>query len=104
MDYQDAMNEYTGENISRVHIGGMSGCSVWAYRKIGWASHTFWSPEVPLRVIGIQSAFVENKYLRAKSWGGVLNTLAHFSEDVQIERDKFVTAMFAKLEKSRAAT
>lgn len=68
IDYRDAVNEYTGENISRVHIGGMSGCSIWAYRERGWASHTFWSPEASLRVIGIQSAFLENKYLRAKSW------------------------------------
>jgi hypothetical protein len=30
--------------------------------------------------------------------------LARFSEEVQIERDKFVAGMFAKLERSQAAT
>jgi hypothetical protein len=97
IDYQDAVNEYTGENISRVHIGGMSGCSVWAYRKRGWRSHTFWSPEASLRVIGIQSAYLENKYVRAKSWGVMLNLLAHFDSEIQIARDAFVTDLFTKI-------
>jgi hypothetical protein len=104
IDYQDAVNEYTEENISRVHIGGMSGCSVWAYRQIGWASHMFWSPEVPLRVIGIQSGYVEGKYLRAKSWGAILNTLAGFDDAIKIERDEFVARMLARLEKSNRAS
>jgi hypothetical protein len=94
------VNEYTGENISRANIAGMSGCSIWAYRQIGWASHTFWSPEVPLRVIGIQSGYVENKYLRAKSWGAVLNMLAILDDDIRIKRDQFVEQMFARLEQS----
>jgi hypothetical protein len=104
INYQDAVNEYTEENISRVHIGGMSGCSVWAYRQIGWAPHTFWSPEVPLRVIGIQSGYVAGKYLRAKSWGAILNTLAGFDDAIKIERDEHVARMFERLDQSARKT
>jgi hypothetical protein len=95
IDYQDAVNEYTRENIARVHIGGMSGCSVWAYREKGWARYTFWSAEVPLRVIGIQSAFVKNKYLRAKSWGGVFATLSRLDEDIRAEVRQFIERFIA---------
>jgi hypothetical protein len=100
IEYENAVNEYTGEDISSVRIGGMSGCSVWAYRKIGWAAHSFWSPEVCLRVIGIQSAYLQNAYLRAKSWGAVLNILAALDKDIQIERDAFVARIFEKLDQS----
>ncbi len=95
IEYQDAINEYTGENISSVHVGGMSGCSVWAYRRRGWASHSFWSAEVPLRVIGIQSAFVRNNYLRAKSWGAVLATLSLLDGEIREEVRLFIERFIA---------
>jgi hypothetical protein len=73
---QDALNEFTGEKVSAIDIRAMSGCSVWPYRKRGWTENRFWSPEVSLRLVGIQSASCESQYLRAKSWGAVLQTLA----------------------------
>ena len=68
----------------------MSGCSVWAYRQRGWAAHSFWSTEVPLKVIGIQSAFVQNNYLRAKSWGAVFATLSLLDEEIRAEVREFI--------------
>jgi hypothetical protein len=68
---------------------------VWAYSQRGWASHSFWSAEVPLRVIGIQSAFVQNNYLRAKSWGAVFATLSLLDEDIREEVRQFIERFIA---------
>jgi hypothetical protein len=90
--YSEALN--TGIDFFLNYENAVSGCSVWAYRQRGWAAHTFWSPEVSLRVVGIQSAFVENKYIRAKSWGAVLHTLSRVDEQLHNEVRTFVNRFF----------
>jgi hypothetical protein len=97
IDYQDAVNEYTGEKVSAVSIKGMSGCSVWAYRKRGWVTRGFWSAEVPLKVIGIQSAQGEGGYLRAKSWGAVVRLLQLLDPDVRDEAERTAQLILSKL-------
>jgi hypothetical protein len=101
IDYQDAVNEYTGEVVSEVSIVGMSGCSVWAYRKRGWINREFWSAEVPLKVIGIQSAQGEGGYLRAKSWGAIIRLLQLLDPDVRDEAERTAQAIQSKLEADR---
>ena len=88
IDYQDAVNEYTGEEVSAVSVKGLSGCSVWGYRKRGWVTRGFWSPEVPLKVIGIQSAEKRGDYLRAKSWGAIVRLLQLLDPDVRDEAER----------------
>jgi hypothetical protein len=81
--YQNRVNELTGENIADVQIQGTSGCSIWAYKEQGWVASTVWTPETALRVIGIQSAYVKNQYLRAKSWGAVLLILGNMDPQLR---------------------
>jgi hypothetical protein len=97
IDYQDAVNEYTGEEVSAVSVKGLSGCSVWAYRKRGWMKHGFWSPEVPLKVIGVQSAEKQGDYLRAKSWGAIIRLLQLLDPDIKAEAEHAANLILAKL-------
>lgn len=101
IDYQDAVNEYTGEEISKVSVRGLSGCSVWGYRKRGWTRHVFWSPEVPLKVIGIQSAARQSDYLRAKSWGAIIQLLRLLDSEVRDQADQAAENILAKLSADR---
>jgi hypothetical protein len=48
-----------------------------------------------LRVIGVQSAFVQNKYLRAKSWGGVFATLSLLDDEIRTEVRQFIERFIA---------
>jgi hypothetical protein len=76
VDHIESINELTGENVGRERVQGMSGCTIWAYRAHGWDRNwSVWSPELTLRVIGIQSAAVQNNYIRAKSWSAALQSL-----------------------------
>lgn len=88
--HRDGTNELTGENVSREGLYGMSGCAVWGYRERGWtphgwAEHDLWKAEAVMRVIGVQSSFAENSYIRAKSWGGVLGLLGSVDEQMSAE-------------------
>ncbi|MGM4927672.1 hypothetical protein [Tardiphaga sp. 619_E2_N8_5] len=97
IDYQDAVNEYTGEVVSAVSVKGMSGCSIWAYRKRGWIERSFWSAEVPLKIIGIQSSEMQGDYLRAKSWGAVIRMLQLLDPDVRDEAERAAQLILSKL-------
>jgi len=97
IDYQDAINEYTGEIISKVSVKGLSGCSVWAYRKRGWITRAFWSPDVPLKVIGIQSSEKQGDYLRAKSWGAIVRLLQLLDPDVRVEAERAAALILSKI-------
>jgi hypothetical protein len=79
------INELTDEDVSDVAINGMSGCSVWAYRKRGWHSHKVWLPESVLCVVGVQSAYVRNDFLRCKSWGAVMTALFSLDKEIRGE-------------------
>lgn len=85
LDYKKAINELTGEDVSAFKIQGTSGSSIWAYRKRGWRDGPVWSPQTSMCVIGIQSAYVHNDYLRCKSWGPVLIALAQVDKKIRAE-------------------
>lgn len=87
--FESSLNELTGENVSTLDIQGVSGSSLWAYRKRGWDQSTVWSPEHVLKVIGVQSAYVKNNYLRGKSWGVVLALMNNLDAPIKGEaRDR----------------
>ncbi len=96
VQFKNSVNELTGENVGDVQIQGTSGCSIWAYREQGWAKHGFWSPEVALRVIGVQSAYVRNDYLRVKNWGVVLRLLMSVDDDIRGEVAPIIDMILAK--------
>jgi hypothetical protein len=73
--FENPVNEITGENVATLDIEGVSGSSLWAYRRTGWDNRAVWSPEHVLKVIGIQSAYMKKEYLRGKSWGVILKML-----------------------------
>lgn len=79
------INELTNEDISGVGIHGVSGSSIWAFRRNGWDKNAFWSPDKALRVIGVQSAYLQNDYLRAHSWGSVLTILMALDAEIRAE-------------------
>jgi hypothetical protein len=56
LEFKKGINELTGEDISNVAMQGTSGCSIWAYRKRGWAPYTVWSPDVPLKLSAFSRA------------------------------------------------
>ena len=55
------------------HLGGTSGASVWVYQEPVEA--ILWAPEKTLKIVGVQSAFKEGSYFRAKSWEMVLQMM-----------------------------
>jgi hypothetical protein len=61
-----------------------------------WSSHSIWTTQACLRVIGIQSAAVTNKYLRAKGWGTVLETMTMMDDELDAEAKKFVWAFMER--------
>jgi hypothetical protein len=85
VSFENPINELTGENVSRLDIEGVSGSSLWAYRKKGWDKAAVWSPEHVLKVIGIQSAYMKNNYLRGKSWGVILSLLNELDAPIRGE-------------------
>jgi hypothetical protein len=54
-------------------LAGTSGSSVWEYYQL--ASQSLWSPDVALRIIGIQHSVRKGQYIRVKSWGFVMALL-----------------------------
>jgi len=78
--FETPVNELTGENVSRLDIEGVSGSSLWAYRKKGWDNAAVWSPEHVL-----QSAYMKNNYLRGKSWGVILSLLNELDAPIRSE-------------------
>lgn len=66
--YDDEGIDHTGQPISAPNIPGMSGSPVW---KLSESAETIWMPETSLSVIGVQCAWRENEYVRAKSWAYV---------------------------------
>jgi hypothetical protein len=83
--FENPINEITGEDVSRLEIQGVSGSSLWAYRRRGWDTKTLWSPEHVLKVVGVQSAYMQNEYLRGKSWGTVLRMLTELDDPIRGE-------------------
>jgi hypothetical protein len=95
--HRNGRNELTGEDVSREGLYGMSGCSVWGYREIGWAGYSVWSPEAVMRVIGVQSSFAKNEYIRAKSWGAILRLLGSIDEQMGAEVKRVAGKMLTRL-------
>jgi hypothetical protein len=81
--HKDAINEVTGENVSMETLRGMSGSSIWAYRKRGWVSHRVWAPDNVFRIIGIQSAALKNNYVRGKAWTAAFKMMANMDESLR---------------------
>lgn len=61
-----------GRSFNLPRLGGMSGCSVWSYIN---PTDALWTPQSALKVVGVQSGFIENSYIRAKSWKWVTSIL-----------------------------
>ena len=41
-----------------------------------------WTPEQCLKIVGVQSAFLEGKYFRGKSWAAVLEIVRQVDESL----------------------
>jgi len=65
--------------------------------ELSWVNKGFWSAEVPLKVIGIQSAERQGQYLRAKSWGAIIRLLQLLDPDVRDAAEQTAQAIVSKL-------
>lgn len=54
-------------------IRGMSGSAIWQYREP--AESDLWSPDRALRLVGVQCAALQGRYIRGKSWAFVSKML-----------------------------
>jgi hypothetical protein len=97
IQFDNPVNELTGENVSQLDIGGVSGSSIWAYKRGGWERRAIWSSELSLRVIGVQSAYLKNEYLRGKSWGTVLSLLNGLDTPIKGEARARMNSMLVAL-------
>jgi hypothetical protein len=74
------MTRGDGVTIKAPHLGGTSGASIWEYREP--AGMAVWTPEQCLKIVGVQSAFLEGRYFRAKSWAAVLEIMRQVDESL----------------------
>lgn len=70
-DYGHDATSVTGQPMKTPEMPGVSGASVWELRPASGV----WAPENATRVVGIQSAYLHSKYLRAKNWWAVAKVL-----------------------------
>ena len=98
LEFKRGTNDLTGEDVSNVAMQGVSGCSIWAFRKRGWESHSIWSPEAVLKVIGVQSRCLPGDYFRAKSWGVVLRLLMKLDDEIRREVEAVVGRILTRLD------
>ncbi|MCA8043593.1 hypothetical protein [Burkholderia seminalis] len=80
-DYSDEGTSITGETVQTPELPGVSGASIW---ELVSSTSSVWSPEAVTRVVGIQSAYVHSKYIRAKSWWAVAKVLEQADEQLAI--------------------
>lgn len=71
--YGEAAGNTYGFQKSTPHLGGASGALVFA---LGPRPTGVWSPTAVLKVVGIQVAFIHNKYVRAKKWSLIEHVLS----------------------------
>lgn len=70
-DYGYEATSVSGEAIRTPELPGVSGASIWELRPVSG----IWTPEAATRVVGIQSAYIHSKYIRAKNWWAVAKIL-----------------------------
>ena len=78
LQYSSETVTRAGETIKAPHLGGTSGASVWEYRESDEKS--IWTPEQCLKIVGVQCAFRDARYFRAKSWSAVLSVLQEIDD------------------------
>ncbi len=72
--YDDTATTLYGKELETSELPGTSGASVWQIdneTRLG-----IWSPELAIKVVGIQSSYLRNKYFRAKNWWAVAKAFA----------------------------
>lgn len=79
-DYGLDATSVNGEAVKTPELPGVSGASIWELRP----ASGIWTPETATRVVGIQSAFVHSKYIRAKSWWAVAKVLEQADQALAI--------------------
>jgi len=73
LHYDKEATDINGEVIQTPELGGVSGASIWEYREP--PAGQLWTAEAALKIIGIQSASLKDKYARAKRWEFVMEML-----------------------------
>jgi hypothetical protein len=71
-DYAKTAVLESGKEVNTPGLPGVSGASIWQARD---PASPIWTPEGTWAVVGVQSAYIHSKYIRAKSWWAVAKVL-----------------------------
>jgi hypothetical protein len=80
-DYGYEGTSLSGETVRTPELPGVSGASIW---ELAPNAPLVWSAEAVTRVVGIQSAFIHSKYIRAMSWLAVAKVLEQSDEQLAL--------------------
>lgn len=80
-DYGSEGMSVTGETVRTPELPGVSGASVW---ELASSAPSVWSADAVTRVVGIQSAFMHSKYIRATSWWAIAKVLEQKDEQLAV--------------------
>ena len=65
--------------IAEQDLKGISGCSMWTDEDY---STDIWSPEKCLKIIGIQTGFMEAEYIKGTKWIYLAEAFQHYDLDI----------------------
>lgn len=78
--YDDSTTTLYGKELETPELPGASGASVWQIHndtKTG-----IWSPELAVKVVGVQSSYLRNRYFRAKNWWAVAKAFSIIDDEL----------------------
>lgn len=79
-DYGHDATSVNGEAVKTPELPGVSSASIWELRR----ASGIWTHEITTRIVGIQSAFLHSKYIRATTWWAVAKFLEQADQALPI--------------------
>ncbi len=85
-NYDNTVTTLYGKELETSELPGTSGASVWQIdneTRLG-----IWSPELAIKVVGVQSSYLRNKYFRAKNWWAVAKAFSRIDDDLAVHLEE----------------
>ncbi len=85
-NYDNTVTTLYGKELETSELPGTSGASVWQIdneTRLG-----IWSPELAIKVVGVQSSYLRNKYFRAKNWWAVAKAFSNIDDDLAVHLEE----------------
>ena len=71
--------ENNNKTVAEQDLRGISGCSMWTDEDY---TLDFWCPENNLKIIGIQTGFMEAEYIKGTKWIFLAEAFQHYDNDI----------------------